>query len=524
MKKRKIIIPIVCLAAASAGIVSWRSRSANGVAVIAVSDLSSGGMMDDAVSSTGTVYQASSQSVYPSSSDIIKEVYVKQGDQVKAGDPLLAYDVTSLQLSYAKKQLAVEQAENTLNADRSRLTKLQHTAPSVIPTAEPETAPTPAPSVTPAISKTKTDDAWNAVDADSLSSDHPQYVTDETGQYGTKDHPYVFVVTEDAVVYGSFFNALQGSDSYVSFRIYENNIVNPDELVSEWNIRCSLLMDCDDSDAWSILTHHAVSADPQTEEAPVETIEKTESDNGSSYTAAELAQAIKEQQHTVRNDEIALRKAQLELQVQKDSLNDGIVRARTDGTVTKVSDPENRPKDGTAFLTVASSGGTTIRTYVSELMLDQVQQGTELNVTDYNDGSSYTATVTSVDDTPASDVDQYNDGNPNVSWYPVYAEINEQNSLSASSLLGVSPLHTDTGSDIVISNAFVRYGNGRYYVMKDDHGKLKKQNVEVGSIYWGSEYEITSGLSQDDAIAFPYGRRTKEGAKTKKGSMEDFYG
>ena len=38
-----------------------------------------------------------------------------------------------------------------------------------------------------------------------------------------------------------------------------------------------------------------------------------------------------------------------------------------------------------------------------------------------------------------------------------------------------------------------------------------------------SGYEILSGLSDTDWIAFPYGKNVKEGAKTREGSIEDLY-
>jgi hypothetical protein len=76
---------------------------------------------------------------------------------------------------------------------------------------------------------------------------------------------------------------------------------------------------------------------------------------------------------------------------------------------------------------------------------------------------------------------------------------------------------TDTVSDtIYLENAYVRNDNGQYYVMKDKDGKLVRQNVKVGKIVYGSMVQITGGLSTDDYIAFPYGRNSSEGTRTKK--------
>ena len=60
--------------------------------------------------------------------------------------------------------------------------------------------------------------------------------------------------------------------------------------------------------------------------------------------------------------------------------------------------------------------------------------------------------------------------------------------------------------------------------MKDDNGKLVRQNVKVGRTVWGEYYEILEGLRDGDSIAFPYGKNVKEGKPTVQQSMEDMYG
>ena len=52
---------------------------------------------------------------------------------------------------------------------------------------------------------------------------------------------------------------------------------------------------------------------------------------------------------------------------------------------------------------------------------------------------------------------------------------------------------------------------------------LEKRPVQVARIWYGFQYEISSGLTMEDKIAFPYGKKVKEGAKTEEGSMQDLY-
>ena len=63
----------------------------------------------------------------------------------------------------------------------------------------------------------------------------------------------------------------------------------------------------------------------------------------------------------------------------------------------------------------------------------------------------------------------------------------------------------------------IRKDDSGSYVMKtDENGLLKKQYVKTGRILWGEQIEILAGLSQEDHIAFPYGKTVREGAATKQ--------
>jgi hypothetical protein len=70
---------------------------------------------------------------------------------------------------------------------------------------------------------------------------------------------------------------------------------------------------------------------------------------------------------------------------------------------------------------------------------------------------------------------------------------------------------------------FIRSENGKSYVYVESDGKLEKRYVSTGMNLWGSYTEITSGLSMDDYVAFPYGTEVKEGAKTVESDISDLY-
>ena len=84
---------------------------------------------------------------------------------------------------------------------------------------------------------------------------------------------------------------------------------------------------------------------------------------------------------------------------------------------------------------------------------------------------------------------------------------------------------TGTGENgIYLENPFVRTENGQSYVfVRGQNGKLEKRFVTVGKSLWGSYTEIKSGLTEDDYIAFPYGKTVKEGAPTAEGDLSSLY-
>ena len=71
---------------------------------------------------------------------------------------------------------------------------------------------------------------------------------------------------------------------------------------------------------------------------------------------------------------------------------------------------------------------------------------------------------------------------------------------------------------------FVITENSKSYVyVKSAEGKLEKREVTTGRSLWGSYIEITSGLTMEDYIAFPYGKDIKEGADAVEAGIEELY-
>lgn len=110
--KKGIIITSVC-AFTLVGIKFYLSLS-NTIEVHSVSSLNTG-YWDNPSTSTGLVSNSDTQSVLYDSSKTITQVFVKEGQQVSVGDPLLSYDLTTLQSAVDTSQLEVEKHKMRLH-------------------------------------------------------------------------------------------------------------------------------------------------------------------------------------------------------------------------------------------------------------------------------------------------------------------------------------------------------------------------------------------------------------------------
>ena len=577
--KKGIIITSVC-AFTLVGIKFYLSLS-NTIEVHSVSSLNTG-YWDNPSTSTGLVSNSDTQSVLYDSSKTITQVFVKDGQQVSVGDPLLSYDLTTLQSAVDTSQLEVEKAQNAITLANHELKKLLNTTPVPDVTPEPDIPdPTPAPlpdipnqdgnglypyilSLSQAeknftnykiyyadteseapekgpheddslwkeerikktsdhtcwywIEYTYTDGSTNAYDpkdAIEYYSDQQQIPSENISAVGTKQNPYVFNLNEDqGFVYGKLFLDNANLNQYLRFDVYTND----GDLSSSWLVRCDKFatkQSMNEGDMYSVISH------TKEEQKYVEVEQKPSQDIPSGYTEIELAKAIRDKKQELKTLDLDLRKAQLSLSENKALLNDGVIRAKRNGVVRNVKKASDSLQDGNTFLEVAGGQGAYIKGNISELMLDQVKVGDTISAYCWTNGETFDAKIQSIDTVPSSSSNYNGSGNPNVSYYGFEAYAKEASKIQAGEYLELTfNSNTDTTSSIWLSKAYVKQEGNKYYVLKDNHGRLKKQYVTVGKIVWGDTMEIKDGLSDTDYIAFAYSKNAKEGVKTQKSSED----
>lgn len=575
--KKGIIITSIC-AFTLVGI-KFYLNSTNKIDVNPVSTLNTG-YWDNPSTSTGFVSNSDTQSVLYDASKTITQVFVQEGQQVNAGDPLLSYDLTTLQSAVDTSQLDVEKAQNAITLAEHELKKLLNTTPIPDVVEEPEIqdhTPAPLPGV-PAkdgngfypyvlslsqaeknftaykiyyasttseapekgpheeaslwkeeretkesnntcwywIEYTYTDSSTNAYDPKDVVeyySDKQQIPNKEIFLAGTKQNPYVFKLSEkQGFVYGKLFLDNANLNQYLRFDVYTND----GEIDSSWLVRCDKFttkQSMNEGDMYSVISH------TKEEQKYVEVEQKPSQDISSGYTEIELAKAIRDKKQELKTLDLDLRKAKLSLSENKALLNDGIVRAKRSGIVRNIKDLSNPIQDSSAFLEVATGQGTYIKGSISELMLNQIKVGDTISAYCWTSGETFDAKIQSIDTVPSSNSNYNGSGNPNVSYYGFEAYAKDASKIQAGEYLELTfNLSSDTTSSIWLSKAYVKQEGNKYYVLKDVHGKLKKQYVTVGKIVWRDTMEIKDGLSDTDYIAFAYSKNAKEGVKTQKSS------
>lgn len=246
------------------------------------------------------------------------------------------------------------------------------------------------------------------------------------------------------------------------------------------------------------------------------------------YTKEDLEQARQDARRSIQSLQLDLREADINIQAARRALEEGDVKAVMDGTITTVSDPENPPSDGSPFLTLLSEKGQYIESGLNELYLGTVAAGDPVYLTSYMDGSMMEGTIQSI--SPYPDTSGRFGWGSTSAYYPMIINVTDTDvKLREGDYLEVR-VDSSAGSaaaaggrgKFYLWKAFIRDENGQKYIYKDDGGRLVRQDIRVGGLS-GESYEILSGVTPEDYVAFPYGNAVREGAKTRQGTLDELY-
>ena len=411
----------------------------------------------------------------------------------------------------------------------------------------PELSPTPTPSLDD--HTTYFDPYYQKGDPNITDGDEPFYQKLDANSIpftgsGTKDDPYVYLCSsakEKVTVMGSFFNKLAGYSAdgtkvvhqggyWYQLEFHQNDTISDYEdrkssCTGYYLINGSLL----EKPVYEFVEMEFTLADADKYDVlPDDDGGDTDGGDDAEPTGTPVSRedAIKYQKSKISSLKLDIQESDIKISQLEKKANKKLISAKLSGTVTYVGDGgSGETTDGKALLKVKSSDGFYVVGSVSELMLDDIKEGTILNCTSYTSGS-FEAEVMDVSEYPVSSNSYYGSSNPNVSYYAFTAVVTDKTlQLEDQDWVTINYEASSSEGSMVIQKAFVRSDSSTNYVYKDDNGILKKQEISVGAtVDSGYSVIVKGGLSEDDLIAFPYGKDVKEGAKTREVTLDQMYG
>ena len=244
------------------------------------------------------------------------------------------------------------------------------------------------------------------------------------------------------------------------------------------------------------------------------------------YTSEELEDARREARDELRDLKLSIRESEIKIDKGENALDKGVVTANMDGVIMTVGDPASPPTDGSAFLVLSGSEGLFVRSGIKESKFGTIKEGDKVLVTSWQTGGQYEAEIKNISPYP-DNTGMFDDNSE--TYYPFTASILdagaeiENGEWVEVSYMSGGMQESGSSAAMTITKAFVREeGNKKYVYKRGDDNKLTKQYIETGSLS-DSGYEVLSGLSESDWVAFPYGKNVREGARTREGSVYELY-
>jgi len=514
MKKRNRawiwILVVVLLIGGGAGGWYWYSQQNQEPVFVFGFDQGIPGMadyQDYSGESSGMVTTDRVQNVFLSGTQTITEMLVTEGQQVKKGDVLFTYDTTLSDIALMQKDLAVQQAKLNLQTAEKELRVINSYKPIRYYEVEVPEPTEPAEPVADLKQFDLTDKTYLAYSGSGSTSLTPKYCWLKSG------------TMIDEAMMRSLFEGAEGDVLFVRFQHTKGDTADG-EITKEHGVKLMKLTTTDEAgnsratfrfSFYDIVIPEAPPVDPGVEW-------------NSGFTSSEISAMKKAKKEEIKNLEFQIKMEEAEYRIMQKEADSGEVLAEFDGTVVGVLDPESAEMMGMPILKVSGGGGFFIQGSISELEKDKLLPGQEVTINDWNTGMTYTGEIRTVGDFPTLSDGWNGIGNPNSSYYPFTAFVDETADLQAGSYCSIQFSTAGAEQGVYLENAFIRQEQGRHYVyLRGESGKLEKRYVAVGKSLWGSYKQILSGITEDDLLAFPYGKNLKEGSDTVESDLSVLY-
>jgi len=619
-KVRNIIISLVLVIAIVIGIFFTINKQISAKAkVYPLADLAYEGMVwENQESMPAELFSSGVQDVYISDTQEIKEILVKEGQEVKKGDLLLAYDSTLTDLSLKRLESQINRAEYDLEKAKEHHAKVSKyypgmpipdsdfsggysagyysdigtvfsdyednsdepnttpsTASSTIPSSEPLASESQASNQTPSSSENPTARDNSTVSDNPTTSENPTASestvtgTDPTASAKPTTNPTDEPSTSTSPPTSSPDNSqpTKPQKAPSNFPYSGNGKLNdPFNISLEKNLKLDenlfedLFAEAEKQAAAasqgqpiSLKEVYMLLSSPENNGFLVKVSRSTEPDFAleiiipeveveepggqiidfppiyepiplTTMTITEVKQAQAEAAEDLRNKEIALRELTYSLKEQKEEFNNKQVLANMDGVVSLPNDLETAKAEKLPFIKVSGSSSYLIRSRVSEYKLDEYPAGREVLVMDYETGMTHSAVVKEIDLT-RTDNSYYSSSSPQVSYYPMFLEVDASADLKPYSYFELLTEEAQVmDMNYILPPMFVQQHEGKNYILIDQDGELVRHEVRV---IRRNDYEVEvarEDIDMDMLIAFPPSKYALPGKMTVPADVQEVFG
>lgn len=563
-KLKRAIIAAACVVgvcgAVWGGLTIARNAQRGDVNVYAVNECAMTDYWGDNSNTSGMVTTDKLQKIYVSQSQTVTKVWVKEGDEVKKGDPLVSYDSTLTQASVERAKINYDRQAENLEVMKNELELLKKAknketlqkecddleaklknlkaaydkdekhpynadAPVTegkITQAEPTTI-----TVKGADGNEQTATVYyyswlspSTIDEAKLGEILSNLGVTPAGDVMTAVDTYVVLVQRHGDKVGGYVESTWGMvimDRYTA----DNNEVDPPTQASK-SVSFRLLNNLPDF----------VDTERKYDSKEIQDTERklaiAQELLDASMTQLDLNKAILEKAQAVKEQDVNLKVAKLNLDKKLRELGDGNVYAEFSGTVKAVRDATEAYNNSEAVVELSGGGGYYVNGTLSEMDLGSVKVGDTVQISSWRTGAFCEGKIVSIDDYPTQNSNNWGDGNRNASYYPFKIFVEEDANLEPNDYVDIQyqkvSSQQQTGSSLYLQSMFIREDNGKSYVMvRGEDGRLEQRWVQTGRDLWGSYTQIRGGLTVDDYVAFPYGRDVVEGAHTQEATADQLY-
>lgn len=310
---------------------------------------------------------------------------------------------------------------------------------------------------------------------------------------------------------------LEGDKTVDECFVKEGDIVKKGQRLFTYDIR-----ETEDNLMQAEIDLERLASDIEVSERQIGQLEKEKKNAEDEDEKLSIETDIMSLQASIKRSEYEIKSKKVEMERMKESIDSATVTAEMGGKVQKISDTDNADSysysysDSAVYITILAEGDFRVKGSVNEqaVNLGMVYSGMPVIVySRVDDSMMWKGTVTEVDTSNSEDNGSdnmyyyYGSGSGESSSYTFYVELEHSDGL----ILGQHVyLEEDMGQDqqkdgLWLEEYYLTEEDGTYFVwMANDKNVIVKQTVTLGEYDDElSKYEILSGLTADDYIAYP---------------------